>query len=213
MFYYIGAYNSSGILFASNHPILEAGLREPLQLHNEAVGKIVNGTIAFGPGMEMLPWAHAGADGVLGSAISAQHYGVFMFDTSFNYDRERQSALTAKDLLPEEADHAGLTEQLLGMACVFPNQAKFTYAGGPNFMVTMDGVNYRNLAALTFLYQNIMYPYLIMNETNPDSNPNVDMVRKTTNRLITALIDALIVRKTGESPMQVIQREIPQVMK
>lgn len=213
MYHYIGAYNISGIFACSNQPVLEASLRELFQLHNEAVGKVINGTIAFGPGMEMLPFAHAGADGILGSAISAQHYGAFIFDTSFNYNPQRNVQLTLGELLAKEAAHEGLTKQMLKMACVFPNQAKFTYAGAPNFMLTMDGVSYRNLATLTALYQNLMYPYLIMNETNPDSNPNVDMVRKTTDKLITALIEGIVRNKTGKTPIQIISEETPNIMK
>ena len=206
LYHFTRAYNISGLFMCSNSPVLDAGLRQPLQLHNEAVGKITNGMIAFGPGMEMLPFAHAGADGILGAAISALLYGGFIFDTSC----DDYSSLTVEDLLPGEKNHAGLTQELLKIACVFPNQAKFIYAGGPNFMIAMNGVNFRNLATLTFFYQNLMYPYLIMNGTNPDSNPNVAMVRKTTAEMLYRLIKG---RKQGKQPMDIIQEEIPKVMK
>ena len=207
---YRGAYNIPGFFVSSNNPILDAGLRQPLQLHNEAVGKIINGMLAFGPGMDMLPFAHAGADGVLGAAISALLYGAFIFNTK--YAPEGEPILTAEDLLGSEAGHAGLTPSLLKMACVFPNWAKFIYSGGPNFMVAMDGVTYRNLATLTFFYQNLMYPYLIMNETNPDSNHNVAIVRKTTGALIASLIEELK-KNRKSSPIEIITREIPKIMK
>lgn len=209
LFMYRSIYNIPGIFACSNNPILEAGLRQFFQLHNEAVGKINNGAIAFGAGMEMLPFAHAGADGVLGAAISAQLYGGFIFDTK--YDHDETKALKLGDLLDREKGHAGLTPELLKMACVFPNWAKFSYAGAPNFMVEMDGVNYRNLATLTALYQNLMYPYLIMNDTNPDSNPNVAMVRDTTGHLISALVRDVV--NGTEKPIDVIKRIIPQIMK
>ncbi|MCX5749525.1 MAG: hypothetical protein NTZ10_04720 [Candidatus Saganbacteria bacterium] len=205
LYLYTSAYNIPGFFACSNHPVLEAGLRQVFQLHDEAVGKIGNGMFAFGAGMEMLPFAHAGADGLLGGAVSALSYGAFVFDTSFN---PKDTALSIKDLLASEQGHAGLTSDLLKMACVFPNQAKFSFAGAPNFMTTMDGVNFRNLALMTAFYQNLMYPYLIMNGTNPDSNPNVAMVRSTTTGLTTALL-----QRGDKSPIEVIQTETPNIMK
>lgn len=205
MHLYMSAYNIPGIFACSNGPVLDAGLRQFFQLHNEAVGKITNHTIAYGAGMEMLPFAHAGADGLLGAAISAQVYGAFIFDTKYE---PKTQALTPQDLVGADLAHEGLTPELLRMACVFPNQAKFTYAGAPNFMITMDGVNYRNLALMTAFYQNLMYPYLIMNGTNPDSNPNVAMVRSSTSGLITGLLE-----QEEKPPIEVIEELVPGTMR
>jgi glucose-6-phosphate isomerase len=209
MYLYGSAYNIPQLFACSNHPVLDAGLRQLFQLHNEAVGKLHNHMMAVGPGMEILPYAHAGADGTLGLAISAGTYGAFIFDAK--YDPKSQP-LTLADVLNDgskdsDAAHVGLTKELLRMACVFPNQAKFTMSGAPNFMVTTDGVDFRTLATLTAFYQNLMYHYLIMNETNPDSNPNVDAVRKTTAGLVTSLL-----ANSTEAPLGVISREIPKIM-
>jgi hypothetical protein len=104
--------------------------------------------------------------------------------------------------------HTGLTPEMLKIACAFPNQAKFTFSGAPNFMLITDGVNYSTLATITAFNQNLMYPYLIMNGTNPDSNPNVDLVRKTTGGLVSGLLQA------GEqTPMEVIARLVPGLMR
>lgn len=205
LYMYSCAYNIPGFFACSNNPVLEAGLRQVFQLHNEAVGKIANGMFAFGAGMEMLPFAHAGADGLLGGAVSALSYGAFIFDTNLPKDMVE---LEAADLLKSEAGHAGLSVEKLRMACVFPNQAKFSFSGAPNFMVTMNGVTYRNLALMTAFYQSLMYPYLIMNNTNPDSNPNVAMVRATTSGLTSALL-----ADRGRPPIDVITAETPKLMR
>lgn len=206
LYYFIGAYNIPTFLLASNHPVLEEGLRQPLQLFDEAVGKINNGTLAFRPGIEMLPFAHAGADGILGSAISAQVYGGFIFNTE--YSPLEKKGLRLKDLLPEEHAHRGLTPEMLELACVFPNWAKFTYSGGPNFMLTMDRVTPRNMATLTAFYQTLMYTYLLMNGTNPDSNPNVAMVRATTKGLLSAVLKDL-----SRPPIEVIMQQVAGLMR
>lgn len=209
MYLYGSAYNIPELFACSNHPVLDAGLRQLFQLHNEAVGKLHNKMMAVGAGMEILPYAHAGADGMLGLAISAGTYGAFVFDSKYAPVSQH---LTLEDVLNDgskdsDAAHVGLTKELLRMACVFPNQAKFVMSGAPNFMLTTDGVDFRTLATLTAFYQNLMYPYLIMNETNPDSNPNVDAVRKTTAGLVASLLAS-----SGEAPLSVISREIPRIM-
>ncbi|MEK7376068.1 MAG: hypothetical protein AABZ57_02710, partial [Candidatus Margulisiibacteriota bacterium] len=216
LYLYSQAYNIPGLFACSNNPVMNAGLRQLFQLHNEAVGKIRNGMFAYGAGMEILPFAHAGADGLLGGAISALAYGAFLFDSSLN---PRSAGLSERDLVRDfvgpdrkqgigDLQHAGITPELLQIACAFPNQAKFTYSGAPNFMLTTNEVTYRTLATITAFYQNLMYPYLIMNGTNPDSNPNVDLVRKTTGGLVTGLLQA-----GDEAPMEVIAGLVPGLMR
>ena len=216
MYLYGQAYNIPGLFACSNNPILDTGLRQFFQLHNEAVGKITNTAMAYGAGMPILPFAHAGADGILGGAISSMSYGAFIFDSSLN---PRQAGLTEAELVqnfvgPDGKDykgdlsHVGLTPELLQMACAFPNQAKLSFSGSPNFMLLTNGTGYATLATITAVYQNLMYPYLIMKGTNPDSNPNVDLVRKTTGGLVTGLLQA-----GDEAPMEVIARLVPGLMR
>jgi|GEM_PF-3482510 len=202
MHFFISTFNMPQIVAMSNNPILEAGLREAMQLHNEAVGKISNITLMGRPGMEVAPFAHAGIEGFMEMAWNAGLYGLFVFDTSTSKNQQ-----PLPEGIPVNPKHAGLTPDQIKMAFDWPNWAKFNYVGGPNILITMNGTTPENLSTLSSFYANLIWPMLIMKGCNPTSNPQVSRVRKTTGALLERIAE-----NAGRDPLEVIMEEMPKVI-
>lgn len=200
----VSAYNTPNIVTLSNENLLEATLRIPAQLHNEGGGKIANHTLLVGAGMPVNAFAHAGIESFLEASMHGYLYGLFVFDVGIP-DGELQLA-REKAVNPL---HAGLTPTEMGMAFAIPNSAKFTFVGGPNITITMDRIYAANLSTLTSWYVNVFWPYLIMKICNPDSNPQVSIVRKSTGALLEAIAEG---KRRGIHPYQVVKAKISDLM-
>jgi hypothetical protein len=199
MYYFLRTYNIPMITAVSNNPVLEAGLREPIQLYNEAVGKISNQTLMVRPGLELAPFAHAGIEGFMEMAWNGGLYGLFVMDTSIRNGYEA---------LPESAvmnpKHAGLGLDEINTAFSMPNWAKFDIVGGPNILITMDGVTPERMSTLTSIYVNTIWPLLLMMDCNQSSNPQVAEVRKGTGAILSALRSG----GTGDDPAGFIREVV-----